>query len=131
MDSQKEIRTRELGFRGCGGVLLLDRWGAQSTYVVRGLFRPTRKELEAGRRWEVFLREGGASLDTTNTGCRQVRRGAHNEAATLLIPCSGVQPVNWPQVPRTRGTDGAAQLQRSCSCPMLGRGTQNGDCLGL
>lgn len=54
---------------------------------------------------------------------------AHSEVA--MLPCSRVQPVNWPQVPRTRGTDGAAQLQCSCSCPVLGRGTQNGDCLGL
>lgn len=27
-----------------------------------------------------------------------------------MLPCSRVQPVNWPQVPRTRGTDGAAQV---------------------
>lgn len=113
--SQKETRTRELGFRGCGGVLLLDRWGAQSTHVVRGLFRPTWKEHEAGRRWEVSCeREARVWIQPTQDA-RQVRRGAHNEAATatLLLPCSGVQPVNWPQVPRTRGTDGAAQLQCS------------------
>lgn len=52
-----------------------------------------------------------SGYNTTQYSSRQVLRGCarrNNEAA--MLPCSRVQPVNWPQVPRTRGTDGAAQV---------------------
>ncbi|KAI7784679.1 hypothetical protein LA080_009322 [Diaporthe eres] len=108
MDSQKETRTRDFGFRGSGGVLLLDRWGAHSTYVVRGCFGPPGTEAREGV--EVSCEKKAQSGYNTpqqqagTTGC--ARR--NNEAA--MLPCSRVQPVNWPQVPRPRGTDGAAQV---------------------
>lgn len=108
MDSQKQTRTRDFGFRGSGGVLLLDRWGAHSTYVVRGCFGPPGTEAREGV--EVSCEKKAQSGYNTpqqqagTTGC--ARR--NNEAA--MLPCSRVQPVNWPQVPRPRGTDGAAQV---------------------
>lgn len=89
---------------------------------------------------EVCCEEEGAAQSTGSMGgmgrylVYYVRRrnAAHGEAATL--PCSLARACSrstGPRYPRTRGTDGAAQLQRSCSCSVLGRGTQNGDCLGL
>lgn len=139
MDSQKETRTRDFGFRGCGGVLLLDRWGAQSTHVVRGCFGPPPGIeaveggglLRGGRRSAVHGQHGQVSSLLRTEAQRRARRGSH----APLLPCSRVQPVNWPQVPEDAGhgrcSAGAAQAQRSCSCSVLGRGTQNGDCLGL
>lgn len=114
MDSQKETRTRDFGFRGCGGVLLLDRWGAQSTYVVRGCFGPPGTE--AGKVWRFPARRrrslGYNTTQHSRQAGRQVLRECarrSNEAAmrSLARACSR---SNWPQVPRTRGTDGAAQV---------------------
>lgn len=70
---------------------------------------------------------------------RQGTTETHSEAGGhASLPCSRVQPVNWPQVHTEDAGHGlcsqvAAQLHRSCSCrcSALGRGTQNGDCLGL
>lgn len=89
---------------------------------------------EEGAVWRVEC--GVWSLDTTqhDTDSRQVRRSAHNEAAMQpMLPCSHA-PLRARAAgqtgPRYRGR-GARTVQRSCSCPALGRGTQNGDCLGL
>lgn len=110
MDSQKETRTRDFGFRGCGGVLLLDRWGAQSTHVVRGCFGPPPGTeaveggglLRGGRRSAVHGqhgRHGQVSSLLRTEAQRSARRGSH----APLLPCSRVQPVNWPQVPEDAG----------------------------